>query len=99
MTQGSSRSFTDRQRSDRLNQMAAPERPISAIEALPSSERLLLESICVLGEADTYTLAQRTFISVTACRQHLRELDRAGLIAARQKKGDIRRPLTLYRLT
>ena len=79
--------------------MTAPERPLSAIEALPSSERLLLESICVLGEADTYTLAQRSFISVTACRQHLRELDRAGLIASRQKKGDIGRPLTLYRLT
>lgn len=79
--------------------MTNPERPAAGIETLPDAERLVLEAICELGEADAYTLSVRSFTSMASCRQLLRRLRSRGLIESRSKQGQTGRPLALYHLT
>lgn len=76
-----------------------PERPAAGIETLPDAERLVLEAICELGEADAYTLSVRSFTSMASCRQLLRRLRSRGLIQSRSQQGQTGRPLALYHLT
>jgi predicted ArsR family transcriptional regulator len=77
-----------------------PRPPTPALETLPETQRLLLESICVLGEAEVENLAGRCFLSAPACRGQLQSLTARGLIESRPRRdGQVGRPTRVYRLT
>ncbi len=59
----------------------------------------LLEILKRRGEADVSALAEQLGISGVAVRQHLAGLERDGLLAHRQERRPVGRPVRVYRLT
>ena len=64
-----------------------------------ATQRHVLETLKRLGEATAEELADSLEISSSATRQHLATLRSAGLVAARQERGNTGRPADRYRAT
>jgi predicted ArsR family transcriptional regulator len=72
----------------------------AAVAATPSpTQRRVLEAVKRRGEATADELATTLEISASAVRQHLAALRSAGLIEARQERGNTGRPADRYRAT
>lgn len=79
--------------------MSQPVRPTAALEALPDSERILLESLCIMQESGVEELAARAFLAPGTARMMLARLASQGLVLTRSERGTVGRPRTLYRLS
>lgn len=72
---------------------------ISPSQRLSSTQRKVLETLKRQGEATATELAESLEISSSAVRQHLNGLRSAGLIEARQERGNTGRPADRYHAT
>ncbi len=72
---------------------------LSPIQRLSPTQRNVLETLKRHGEATAAELAESLEISSSAVRQHLNTLRSAGLIEARQERGNTGRPADRYHAT
>jgi DeoR family transcriptional regulator, suf operon transcriptional repressor len=70
-----------------------------ALEAMPETRRVMLNTLKRRGELGSEELATETGITPSGARQHLSSLERDGLIERREVREGVGRPRVAYRLT
>jgi DeoR family transcriptional regulator, suf operon transcriptional repressor len=70
-----------------------------ALEAMPETRRVMLNTLKRRGELGSDELATETGITASGARQHLGSLERDGLIERREIREGVGRPRIAYRLT